>query len=175
MTPYPSRMWKTPLLPVQIPYMFPLKEATARHAIEQSSNGSTIYLADGNYSGKNNRNLTIDKSLSIVGNSRDNVIIDGENIARIFIINSPIAVKLDSMTLINGYEAPVKTTPEGGAIYSYGASLTLNKVTVKNSNGNDNGGAVYNYLGSLTVIDSDCWSDSNPKFKIHIQQGHRCP
>lgn len=126
-----------------------------RHAIEQSSNGSTIYLADGNYSGKNNRNLTIDKSLSIVGNSRDKVVIDGENIARIFIINSPIAVKLDSMTLINGYEAPVKTTPEGGAIYSYGASLTLNKVTVKNSNGNDNGGAVYNYLGSLTVIDSD--------------------
>ena len=126
-----------------------------KHAIEQSSNGSTIYLADGNYSGKNNRNLTIDKSLSIVGNSRDKVIIDGENIARIFIINSPIAVKLDSMTLINGYEAPVKTTPEGGAIYSYGASLTLNKVTVKNSNGNDNGGAVYNYLGSLTVIDSD--------------------
>ena len=126
-----------------------------KHAIEQSSNGSTIYLADGNYSGENNRNITIDKSISIVGNSRDNVIIDGENLARIFIINSPIAVKLDSLTLINGYEAPGKTTPQGGAIYSYGASLTLNKVTVKNSNGNDNGGAVYNYLGSLTVIDSD--------------------
>ena len=126
-----------------------------KHAIEQSSNGSTIYLADGNYSGENNRNITIDKSISIVGNSRDNVIIDGENLARIFIINSPIAVKLDSLTLINGYEAPGKTTPQGGAIYSYGASLTLNKVTVKNSNGNDNGGAIYNYLGSLTVIDSD--------------------
>ena len=126
-----------------------------KHAIEQSSNGSTIYLADGNYSGADNRNITIDKSLSIVGNSRDNVIIDGENIARIFIINSPIAVKLDSLTLTNGYDQSGKTSIQGGAIYSYGASLTLNKVTVKNSNGNSNGGAIYNYLGSLTVINSD--------------------
>lgn len=126
-----------------------------KHAIEQSANGTTIYLANGNYSGEDNRNLTIDKSITIVGNSRDNVVIDGENIARIFVINSPIAVKLDSLTLINGHEEIGKTRPQGGAIYSYGASLTLNKVTVKNSDGNGNGGGVYNYLGRLTITDSD--------------------
>lgn len=126
-----------------------------KHAIEQSINGSTIYLADGNYRGENNRNITIDKSITIVGNSRDKVIIDGENLARIFILNSPIAVKLDSLTLINGYDPSGISSIQGGAIYSYGASLTLDKVTIKDSNGNGNGGAIYNYLGSLTLINSD--------------------
>jgi len=68
-------------------------------AIENVNNGDTIYLENGIYSGENNTNLTISKSITISG--KGNVVIDAKGISNIFTI-SGIGVKLKNLKITNG-------------------------------------------------------------------------
>lgn len=58
-------------------------------AIDNGKNDSAIYLNDGEYTGENNRNLNIDKAITIIGKSKENTIINGESNGRLFNLNFP--------------------------------------------------------------------------------------
>ncbi len=128
------------------------------HGVEKSDNDSTIYLSEGIFSGAKNQNITVDKSLTIIG-TKDKTTIDGENCSNIFIMNSNAKLTLIGLCLTNAYRDG-NQTDNGGAIINEGGQLTLINCTIKNSYGNYNGGAVYNNLGRLTIINSSFINNS---------------
>ena len=115
-------------------------------AINNSENDSTIYLNDGNYVGDKNRNLKIDKSITIIGKSQQNTIINGESSGILFNVTSKSRLTLINVTLINGH-----STENGGSIYCDGGEINIKNCIVKNSNADVNGGAIYNNLGTLNI------------------------
>lgn len=54
--------------------------ASIGYAINSTSMDSTIYLNEGKYSGENNRNITLDKSVTLIGKSKESTIVDCESI-----------------------------------------------------------------------------------------------
>ncbi len=69
------------------------------YAIDNSEYDSTIYLNDGEYSGDNNRNITIDKQITIIGKSKQNTIINLETSGRLFNVTSTSKVTLITIHL----------------------------------------------------------------------------
>ncbi len=67
-----------------------------RNAINHASNDSTIYLDDGKYVGGNNRNISLNKSVTLIGKSKENTIIDCGSVERLFTMDSN-----SKLTLIN--------------------------------------------------------------------------
>ena len=74
-------------------------------AINNSKSDSTIYLNDGEYVGDNNRNIAIDKSITIIGKSKQSTIINGESCGRLFNVTPNSKLTLINLTLVNGYSA----------------------------------------------------------------------
>ena len=118
-------------------------------AINNSKNGAIIYLNDGEYVGENNRNIEIDKSITIIGESKQNTIINGESCGRLFNVTSTGKLTLINITLLNGY-----STEDGGVIYCNGGEINIKNCIFKDSAVDGNGGVIYNNLGSLNIEDS---------------------
>lgn len=116
-------------------------------AVNNSEGDSTIYLNDGEYVGANNRNITIDKSITIIGKSKENTIINGDSSAILFNVTGRLT--LINVTLLNGY-----STENGGSIYCDGGAINIKNCILKNSTAEANGGAIYNNLGVLNIEDS---------------------
>lgn len=129
-----------------------LREAIALAApgetIEFSLSGCpcTIALTSGQ--------LTVDKSLAIIGPKFAQLTISGTNSSRVFLIQqSPlpdaVAVTLERLRITGG-----RTPTSGGGIFSVNANLTIrNSVIAGNVAGSD-GGGIYNSGGMLSVISS---------------------
>ncbi|MDD6049015.1 MAG: peptidoglycan-binding protein [Methanobrevibacter ruminantium] len=128
---------------------------TIKQGIDNSINGSTIYLSEGEFEGFN---LTIDKTLTIEGKT-DKTIIDAKNIARIFIMNSDAKLTLIGLNLING-NIIANGAGVGGSIYNNGGELTLINCTIKDSYADLYGGAIFNNNGKLTIIKSNIINNS---------------
>lgn len=128
---------------------------TIKQGIDNSINGSTIYLSEGEFEGFN---LTIDKTLTIEGKT-DKTIIDAKNIARIFIMNSDAKLTLIGLNLING-NIIADGAGVGGSIYNNGGELTLINCTIKDSYADLYGGAIFNNNGKLTIIKSNIINNS---------------
>lgn len=126
-------------------------------AIKNSKNDSTIYLNDGMYVGEHNRNITIDKSITIIGKSKQNTIIDAESSGRLFNITPSSKLTLVNITFLNGY-----SDGNGGLIYCDGGELNIENCILKNSSGCENGGVIYNNLGQLNIANS-CFSNNSAK------------
>ncbi len=114
--------------------------------------GGTVNIADGYYSGENNTNITIDKNMTITGQSRDNSIIDGTSSSQIFMIQNN-TVKIRNLTFVNGNATSNMTYQNenvtyGGAIFNNG-TLTVENSTFTNNNA-IYGGAILNG-GYLTI------------------------
>ena len=82
-----------------------------RHAIDYTSKDTTVYLNEGKYAGENNRNITLNKSVTLIGKSKENTIIDCELSGRLFTMNSNSKLTLINLTLTNG-----NLTDNGGLI-----------------------------------------------------------
>ena len=68
--------------------------ATIQEGIDNvSSNGGTVYIWDGNYSG----NVTINSSVDITGNSSETVIVNGSNSGSLFTINETSYVNISGI------------------------------------------------------------------------------
>lgn len=117
-----------------------------RHAIDYTSNDSTIYLNEGKYSGEDNRNIQLNKSVTLIGKSKENTIIDCESMGRLFTMNSKSKVTLINLCLMNG-----NMTDNGGLIYNEGGEITIKNCIISNSQGYKNGGAIYNNPGTLNI------------------------
>ncbi len=120
-----------------------------RHAINYTLNESTVHLNDGRYVGENNRNISLDKTVTIVGKSKETTIIDCESFGRLFTMNSKSKLTLINLTLTNG-----NLTENGGLIHNEGGQITIKNCIISNSKGYKNGGAIYNNLGTLNIENS---------------------
>ncbi|MBQ6349952.1 MAG: hypothetical protein IJI42_03375 [Methanobrevibacter sp.] len=127
------------------------------YAINKGKTDSTIYLNDGKYVGEHN--ITIDKSITIIGKSKQNTIIDAEFSGRLFNVAPNSRLTLINITLLNGY-----SDENGGLIYSDGGEININGCIFKNSKGYENGGVIYNNLGSLNIENSCFINNSAIKY-----------
>lgn len=127
---------------------------TIGYAINYGSEKSlypTIHIRNGVYSGVNNTNLVFDKLcvLTLIGESPNNAIINGEGLSPIFSsIGSVSIVTFKNISFVNG-----KSKNYGGAISSK-CVLTVDNCIFKNNTVNEYGGAIYQELNNLTVINS---------------------
>ena len=112
-----------------------------------NTNG-TVNIADGTYTGSDNKGITINKNMTITGQSQNGTIIDAGGSGRIFTINSGINVTIQKLTMTNG-----NATGGGGAIYNNGA-LTVTGSTFTNNTATNWGGAIVNEGGNLNVSGS---------------------
>ena len=126
-----------------------------KYAIDHAPEDSTIYLNEGKYAGENNRNISLDKSVTLVGKSKENTVIDCEYSGRLFTMNSNSKLTLINLTLTNG-----KLNDVGGLIYNDGGQITIQNCILSNSNGYKHGGAIYNNLGTLNIEDSSFINNS---------------
>ncbi|AUB56385.1 hypothetical protein BK007_10410 [Methanobacterium subterraneum] len=121
------------------------------------SNG-IVQIADGQYTGTGNTNITINKNMNITGESQSGTIMNGTDNSWVFNIQPGVAVTIRNLTLTNGY-----TTGSGGAIYNQG-TLTLENCSFTNNTANsqsslEGGGAVYNYQSTLKVVNCSFTND----------------
>ncbi len=116
---------------------------------------NVIYIFNGTYTEKD---LEISKNATIIGESRDGVIINANKEGRIFKIDtSNIYVNINSLTLENGipdYDSDDYTIAgKGGAIYLGSGNLVLSNVNISNSVSTA-GGAIANEGAYLTIKNS---------------------
>jgi uncharacterized repeat protein (TIGR01451 family) len=128
------------------------------NGITNTNANGILHIADGTYTGSNNRAQTISKNIAIVGSGVTTTIIDAQDSGRIFSITNGVSVSISKMTLRNGYVTGTYGNVNGGAIYNSGTLLIDNCTFTSNeaSSGRNNdafGGAIYSD-GSLNVINS---------------------
>lgn len=145
---------------------------TIANAVGTVSNGGTVNIANGVYTGTKNTGIIVNKNITIKGQSKDGTIINGSNRASMFRILAGNNVIIHNLTLTNG------NTNYGGAIFNMGNLVVNNCIFINNhaisggaiySTGNldisastftsntatvDDGGAIVNKGGHLTVTDS---------------------
>ncbi|MDL2246175.1 hypothetical protein LJB96_01005 [Methanobrevibacter sp. OttesenSCG-928-K11] len=137
-------------------------------AINDGADYDTIYLNPGIYSGENNSNIEINREITIIGNSdnRDDIVIDGSYLSRLFTITNNGALTLRNLTIINGFVNQIGDE-SGGAIYNEGNLTVENCVLANNSATNFDwenmsfsfGGAICN-IGGTTIIKDSYFSDN---------------
>ena len=120
-----------------------------KNATETATADGTVNIANGNYTGINNTQITLNKNINIIGQSKTSTIINGTGTNWIFHINTGIKVNIRNVLLTNG------TANNGGSIVNYGdltvfnTSFTGNTATASNGLG----GAIYS-SGHLNVTNS---------------------
>ena len=119
--------------------------------IDNASDNDTIII-NGTHQGVGNCNLTVNRSVSIVG--ADSAVVDAQGQGNMFTIPSGVVVTISNITFLNGNAG---SSGAGGIIYNAG---TLNVIgcTFRNNTA-FNGGAVVN-VGTLTVTDSSFISNT---------------
>ena len=103
--------------------------------------GTTITLETGQ--------LTLANSVKIDGGS--GVTISGNNISRVFYVNSGVNASFDKLTITEGRVGTGPTCPDncGGGIYNDNGAITVNGTVSRNTAGA--GGGIYNGYGNATV------------------------
>lgn len=117
-----------------------------------NSNG-LVNVADGTYTGSDNRNITIDSDMTIIGQSQTGTIINAQGLSRIFTVNNGINLNIQNLTLNNGNATGSGNATHGGAIYNNGGTVSVVDSTFT-GNTAAQGGAIYNNGGALTVTGS---------------------
>ncbi|KZX12515.1 bacterial Ig-like domain protein [Methanobrevibacter oralis] len=138
---------------------------TFNKALSLANDNSSIYIANGVYSGNKNTKITIGKSVNIIGSS--DTIFDGLKVNYIFIVSNYAKVTFKNIKFINAYKI-YSDSSQSGHCSMYGAALEIKNasVTLDNCSFMNNylnyvsvvnfynyGGAVSN-LGNLTVLNS---------------------
>jgi predicted outer membrane repeat protein len=106
-----------------------------KSALNSVAENGTIDVASGQYTGSDNVNFSINKSVSINGHDAAATTINGNN-NQIWTITADKTVTINGLTFLNG------KNDQGGAINNLG-ELTINSCVLKNNMGGV-GGAVYN-------------------------------
>jgi hypothetical protein len=155
--------------------------STAKLSIKNATgtitNGGTVKIANGVYTGVNNTNITIDKNMTITGQSQRGTVIDAQHLSRIFNITTGNNVIIQNLTftngnativgvivnngnltinnclLVNNTEIGIYSDYHAGIIYSNG-NLTVNKCIFANNVATYGNGAIYNEDGTLIVNSS---------------------
>jgi hypothetical protein len=120
---------------------------TIGRAISLASSGDSIMVAAATYG----ENLTISKSLNVIGASASTTIIDGGWVGRVITVSSATShVTLANLTMRNGHPP---CCADGGGISNAG-TLTINASAISGNNSNGGlGGGIAN-TGTLTISNS---------------------
>ncbi|WP_333658702.1 carboxypeptidase regulatory-like domain-containing protein [Methanobrevibacter sp.] len=124
---------------------------------EAVDKGGSIFVKNGTYSVYEDSGYEITKSIRIVGEDRNNVIIDAENNGRIFLIDSDIEVTFINITFKNGNNENDYIYDGGGAIYIRDGTTTIDNCYFDNNVANGYstyGGAIYQGGGDLILRNS---------------------
>lgn len=128
-----------------------------KNSISTAHSGDTLNLTAGVY---NEHDLVVNKNLTIIGptvtgNNTPTAIINGQNLGRVFTIDSGAHVTLKYLLILNGNATTDTTNPHGGGVLNMGNStLNLVNCTLKN-NIAEWGGGVCNEQGTVTITDSN--------------------
>lgn len=118
----------------------------------------TVTLASGQ--------LTLEKSLTIVGPGRDLLTLEGGGSQRLFTVEPGAEVSLSGVTLQNGVGqdggGSVLSNSVGGAVVNRG-NLTLASVTLA-GNSAERGGAIYNAAGAMLTLEGASVMDNEASF-----------
>lgn len=117
-----------------------------KNATGTVSNNGIIYIENGLYLGENNRDITIDKNITIQGQRKEQTIIDAKESKRIFYITYGTHVNIANLTFANGKSGI------GGAICNSG-SITIENCNFLSNTATDLGGAIFN-SGNCTIFNS---------------------
>lgn len=123
------------------------------------SDGGIVNIADGVYGGEYNHNITLDKNMTIQGQSREGTIIDGTNAFLIFIIKSGQNVIIQNLTQANGY------ADAGGSIVNNGTLTLINMAFINN---NVVGGSSIANGGNLTILNSSFTNNTAVKLNESV-------
>ena len=138
-------------------YSWTSPKLTIQNATGTVSSNGTVTIADGVYSGNGNTNITINRNMTIQGQSQTGTIINGTNTNWIFTITSDVNVTILNLTFTNGIGY------RGGAIYNHG-DLTVENCTFTNNTATSSdqrgggGGAICNFAdeGPITITVTNC-------------------
>ncbi|UCG60017.1 MAG: hypothetical protein JSU70_10940, partial [Phycisphaerales bacterium] len=141
--------------PAEFPgFLVPGMYRTIQDAIDDASDGDTIWVADGKYRGDGNRDIDFrGKAITVRSeNGPENCIIDCEGLGRGFHFHSGE----DANSVLDGF----RITAGGGDQYGGGIRCTASSPTIKNCvisvcNATGYGGGMYNCYGSSPTI-TDC-------------------
>jgi hypothetical protein len=109
--------------------------------VSGAATADQIHIAAGTY----HENLTINKTVDLIGAGENLTIIDGGALNTVIFVNSAGIINMRDLSVQHGSAAA-----EGGGIYNSG-NLTLLRVTVSSNTASGGGGGIYNY-GDSTVI-----------------------
>ncbi|MDP1552578.1 MAG: hypothetical protein Q8M06_06165, partial [Methanobacteriaceae archaeon] len=163
---------------------------TIKNATGSVNVNGIINIANGQYNGTNNTQITIDKNMTINGESQTGTIINGTGTNWIFHVNPGITFKLNNLTITNAnrdYGAGIYNSGNftvsgstisgntalegGGGIYNYVCYVTVSGSTISGNTANA-GGGIYNYDGILTVSGSSiCGNTANAGGGIYNYDG----
>ena len=142
-----------------------------QQGIDASSNGDTVLVADGIYSGNGNRDITFGGKQIVLksANGPENTIVDCQgdqwNPRKGFLfITEGRSTVLDGFTVKNGSTGPYCLQFSGGAIYVEGSPTVKNCRFVDNTNRQNSclysgGGAMFCFIGSPLIV--DCVFENN--------------
>jgi hypothetical protein len=120
-----------------------------QEAINAATDGNTIGVLDGIYTGNGNRNIDFGgRAITVCSqNGPNDCIIDCEDANRAFYFHSEEIANsiLDGFTITNGYSG------EGGGIYCNSSSPTVKNCIFSGNSASTIGGGMYNYNNSPTV------------------------
>ena len=122
---------------------------TIQEGLNAASDGDTVLIAPGVYTGPGNRNLTFGGVSTVVRGlaSRDETVIDCEGAGRGFYIGGDATPVIENLMVTNG------DTIRGGGMYLEGTSPTLRNVRFVDNASIDGGGGLYSRNGSPTLED----------------------
>ncbi|MCK9150762.1 beta strand repeat-containing protein [Methanobacterium alcaliphilum] len=100
--------------------------------------GGTVHILNGTYNSSSDRNIVINKNMTIVGSGASSTILNAQLQGNFFNITSGSTVRISGLTLANG-----SITGNGGAINNAG-NLTLTECNLLNNTATGNGKTIYN-------------------------------
>jgi uncharacterized repeat protein (TIGR01451 family) len=140
----------------------PDQPCALQQAMGQATDGDTIFMAQGTYTGTGEAVITVTKSITLYGgwdgtSGTGSLVLpgvytttlDGENARRVVYITGTVSPILDGFTLRNGHVL----SDSGGAVYAYNASAAINNCRILSSTAEYGGGLVFWY-GAPTLSNS---------------------
>ena len=137
---------------------------TIKNATDTVSSNGIIYIAPGTYA---EHNIIIKNNVTITGQDQLNTLINGNNMDRIFYIESGVKITLKNIQLTEGNAKDnwTYTGPDGygGAVCNNGI-LNIYDTSFSNNTGKNIGGAIYNHENGIINITNSSFTGNHADY-----------